>query len=102
MVEVARMRALLCLATVLLLESGHVSAATLYQFTDLGISAGLGLNNRGEVTGWSADSFNSHAILYSNGHLDNLGTLGGLNSYGQGINNNGQITGLSDTTSVAQ
>jgi probable HAF family extracellular repeat protein len=94
------MRALLCVATALLLETSHtLAAATLYQVTDLGISAGLGLNNIGEVTGWNEGSFNTYAVLYSNGHITNLGTLGGLNSYGRAINNNGQVTGLSDTGS---
>jgi probable HAF family extracellular repeat protein len=38
-----------------------------------------------------------HAFLYSNGAMQDLGTLGGTNSYGYGINASGQVTGGATT-----
>ena len=46
-----------------------------------------GINNAGQITGSSG----SHAFLYSNGQITDLGLATGL-----GINNAGQITGSSD------
>jgi probable HAF family extracellular repeat protein len=39
----------------------------------------------------------THAFLYSNGTMQDLGTLGGPNSYGYGISASGQVTGNSYT-----
>jgi probable HAF family extracellular repeat protein len=38
-----------------------------------------------------------HAFLYSNGTMNDLGTLGGNNSQGLGINLSGEVVGPSDT-----
>ncbi|HLV81468.1 MAG TPA: hypothetical protein VKT32_14375, partial [Chthonomonadaceae bacterium] len=75
-----------------------------YTITDLGTLGGyssqaLSLNGAAAVAGWSttADGF-THAFLYSNGVLQDLGTLpGGSNSYAQGINAAGQVVGYADT-----
>ncbi|WP_195912195.1 DUF3466 family protein, partial [Candidatus Contendibacter odensensis] len=40
----------------------------------------------------------SHAFLYDNGGMIDLGTLGGTYSWAYGINDSGQIVGGSDTT----
>ena len=77
--------------------------------TDLGTlggnnSLGAGINNSGQVTGYSTFSENSaddHAFLYSGGSMSDLGTLGGAQSYGVGINNSEQVTGVSDITGGA-
>jgi probable HAF family extracellular repeat protein len=45
---------------------------------------------------------NNHAFLYANGVMQDLGTLGGANSYATAINNSGQIVGYSDTAAGAQ
>ena len=68
-------------------------------------SAGYGINNAGQVTGYSyttngqAGFFGTHAFLYSGGSISDLGVLGGASSFGgadssgSGINNSGQVTG---------
>ncbi|HEC15966.1 MAG TPA: DUF3466 family protein [Sedimenticola sp.] len=86
------------------LFSGHAFIGdTVNGLTNLGTlggssSAGLGINNQGQVTGWSEDgSGNRRAFIgdAANG-LTDLGTLGGSFSAGLGINNRGQVTGRSD------
>ena len=83
-----------------------------YYLTDLGTlggtdSGGLGINNRGQVTGFSLPSANTpdHAFLWSpstpngvSGTMQDLGTLGGQYSRGYGINDDGQVTGQYYTT----
>src|SRR5437763_268366 len=98
-----RLRSGLLLA--LLLGAGHtLTADILYSVTDLGAlagnccSIGSGLNNAGQVVGSGNTATSiSHAFLYSNGQMTDLGTLGGLFSYGRAINNAGQVTGSSNT-----
>ncbi|MCX5807726.1 MAG: hypothetical protein NT010_16925 [Proteobacteria bacterium] len=76
-----------------------------YTVTDLGSlgvanSAAYGINNTGQVVGYSATSGGSdNAFLYSNGTMKNLGTLGGTWSAAYGINNAGQVVGYSTNTS---
>jgi probable HAF family extracellular repeat protein len=93
-----------------------------YSLTDLGtvagpnstFSNGRGINSAGQVTGvsdindfeYSGEDpdyayYREHAFLYSNGTMQDLGTLGGTFSYGNGINASGQVTGRSDTTGDA-
>jgi probable HAF family extracellular repeat protein len=62
-------------------------------------SEGEGINDRGQVVGWSNVSANTtHAFVYESGHMMDLGTLGGSVSVASDINNRGQITGWSDTS----
>jgi len=79
--------------------------ATQYKVTDLGtlggsISYAYGINNSGQVAGWSYLAENStwHAFLYDGTAKKDLGTLGGSISYAYGINNTGQVVGNSYTT----
>lgn len=70
-------------------------------------SYGLAINNFGQVTGWSStattgtpglsNSAPVHAFLYDAWTgMEDLGTLGGTNSYGYSINIRGHVTGYSD------
>jgi probable HAF family extracellular repeat protein len=64
------------------------------------MSFATGLNDAGQVTGWSlTTSGERHAFLYSGGTMRDIGTLGGTSSEGAGINASGQITGTSATAS---
>ncbi len=56
-----------------------------------------GINDRGQVVGWSTlqgdEAIPGYAFLYDGGALQNLGALGGNFSVATGINNRGQLTG---------
>jgi probable HAF family extracellular repeat protein len=56
------------------------------------------INDRGQVVGSSeTDAMQTHAFLYENGTMTDLGTLpGDVNSTALGINNSGQVVGNSD------
>jgi probable HAF family extracellular repeat protein len=72
-----------------------------YTITDIGGYYGESINASGQVTGaYRTANQTLHAILYSNGHVQDLGTLGGDDSFGQDINDSGQITGRASTPSV--
>ena len=70
---------------------------------DGAFSYGAGLNEAGQIAGYSYLSSNNkegpHAFLYANSSMHDLGTLGGATSSGKVVNNVGQIAGTSGTTS---
>lgn len=83
-----------------LLLAVHANAAAEYMVTDLGTLGGNcaeanGLNNRGQVVGWSLDADGRHqAFVWQNGRMTGLGFLpGGTSSVAMAINNGGEITG---------
>lgn len=51
------------------------------------------INNAGQMTGVMRVPGGSHAFLYTNGDVRDLGTLGGTRSFGSGISDNGMVTG---------
>lgn len=100
-----RAAAFLGLAALALLPAAAQAAPTYaYTLKDLGVltggtnSVGYGVNDSGQVTGYSnLSSGLDHAFLYSNGTLNDLGTLGNYgSSFGNSINSSGQVTGFSD------
>jgi probable HAF family extracellular repeat protein len=57
---------------------------------------GHGINNAGQITGYGINpNGKTHAFLYSEGVVTDLGDFGGCCSVGFGINTSGQVTGYS-------
>jgi len=71
-----------------------------YSAVDLGTLGGqtapLGINDKGDVVGYSLVAGNPHAFLYSNGAIQDLGTLGGTQSTGFSVNHFGQVVGVAN------
>lgn len=96
-------------ATCVALTAPVTARAATYALTDIGTIGGLNslgrdLNDAGQAVGWgSPASGPNHAFLYSNGTMQDLGTLPlGALPYGTsdayGINASGQVTGYSLTS----
>src|SRR5438067_1545324 len=66
-----------------------------YSVKDLGQDIlAVRMNNRGQIVGGkTVDGVNFHAILLDNGHITDLGALGGNSSIAVAINENGQVVG---------
>jgi probable HAF family extracellular repeat protein len=65
-------------------------------------SSACGINNSHQIAGSSDSAAGySHAVLWSNGKITDLGTLGGTQSAAYAINDNGQVVGWAHTASEA-
>jgi probable HAF family extracellular repeat protein len=80
-----------------------------YRIVDLGTLGGAAsnaeaINEHGQVAGWSETAGgNRHAFLYSNGIMQDLGTLtGGSDSYATALNDRGQVVGYSGINGLGQ
>ncbi len=77
-----------------------------FTVTDLGGTGAIGraINDMGQVAGWSEffvpslGYTSTHAALWTNGSMADLGTLGGFQSNAKAINSLGQVVGWSFTS----
>lgn len=62
-------------------------------------SQGVGINDKGQVVGSSFASFPApeYPVLFSDGTVNSLGSLGGTRGFARAINNCGEVTGYSFT-----
>ena len=92
---------LISLGTVMVTEP--IVQAEQYSFRDLGTlgggpSSASGINNTGEVVGWSfVPGYIQHAFLYKNRMIMSL-SIGGHRPFAYGINDSEQIVGQTDST----
>ncbi len=94
---------LLCAMTIYAVAELRAQAPQ-YVIRDLGTLGGFasypgGINNSGQVTGWSylSGDQDERAFLFSGGVMEPLGTFGGRYSAGYGLNAAGEITGTAYT-----
>jgi probable HAF family extracellular repeat protein len=78
------------------------TTTTLPDLSSYGFSSASGINNNHQIVG-SSDTASgySHAVMWQNGTITDLGTLGGTQSAAYAINNLGQVVGWAHTASEA-
>ena len=86
--------------------TSHTSYHVVKYSSSLGgtLNRGLAINNQGWVAGWSNEPGDAtrHAVLWINGAVTDLKTLGGPSSTvpWPGLNNNGMVVGISQTAEI--
>ena len=93
--------------TLTVVSQAPIAPQQLYTLSDLPLlfqgagadGAAYGINNNGQIVGDSVtpSGIAFHAVLWNEGKVTDLGTLGGKDSHAFGINDLGQIVGESDT-----
>src|SRR4051794_27253601 len=79
------------------LTSFKVIWAQSYTFTAVpGIGRPSGLNNAGQIVGYSVGGEQTHGFLYSDGVVVSITAPGSRNTFAYGINNAGQIVGAAN------
>jgi probable HAF family extracellular repeat protein len=84
--------------TLLLTVAAPAKAVVQYTVEPLGDFSPIAINASGDVIGNLSKSTYSTGVLYHNGEIIELGTLGGSYSYATSINDIGQIVGHSITS----
>jgi len=106
MVNTGRLRMLgvvgaVLLAGLLITPASTVLAQVRYEVTGLGTLGGsspsseaMDINNAGQIVGFTTTPSGTRAFRYTNGTMQNLGTLGGA-SWAFGISSDGRVAGCS-------
>ena len=77
--------------------SSQLIWAQSYTFTALnGIGRPSGINNAGQIVGYSLGGEQTRGFIYANGVLTNITAPGSRNTFAYGINSNGQIVGAAN------
>src|SRR3954453_4649093 len=83
------------------LTSFKVIWAQSYTFTAVpGIGRPSGLNNAGQIVGYSVGGEQTHGFLYSDGVVVSITAPGSRNTFAYGINNAGQIVGAANASAT--
>ena len=87
----------------MLFVAASAQAAVEYSVAYMGNFTPLAINSLGEVVGVTSDANTGYstALLYNNGKLTDLGSLGGTYNSANGINDSGQIVGQSESADGA-